>query len=113
LQKPSGAPALFLRCASDGFSLTKPNTSCTIELPASHAPMVFGFIGMPFGIIPDSKFGFTGMIPHGYGNAQRGKPGWTRKNQSALGEHQAAQATLTVRTKGFGTNQMSLSGHYC
>src|SRR5258708_37190652 len=32
---PFLAPALFLRYASDRFSLTKPNTSCTIELPAS------------------------------------------------------------------------------
>jgi hypothetical protein len=31
---PFLAPALSLRCASDSFSLTKPNTSCTTELPA-------------------------------------------------------------------------------
>src|ERR1700688_3433668 len=41
---PFLAPALFPRCASDSFSLTKPNTSCKIEWPALHAPRVFGFI---------------------------------------------------------------------
>ena len=40
---PFLAPALFLRCASDSFSLTKPNTSC-IEWPASLRSEVFGFI---------------------------------------------------------------------
>jgi hypothetical protein len=52
---PFLAPALFLRCASDSFSLTKPNTPCTIERAfcfriggpsrqRRYAPMVFGFI---------------------------------------------------------------------
>ncbi|PYT72745.1 MAG: hypothetical protein DMG39_08805, partial [Acidobacteria bacterium] len=50
---PFLAPALFLRCASDSFSLTKPNISC-IEWPASlrsegvrvHPGMPFGFAGI-------------------------------------------------------------------
>ena len=32
---PFSAAARFLRCAPDRFSLTKPNTSFTIEMPAS------------------------------------------------------------------------------
>ena len=48
---PFLAPALSLCCASDSFSLTKPNTSCKIEWPASlrsqgvrvHREMPFGF----------------------------------------------------------------------
>jgi hypothetical protein len=51
---PFLAPALFLGCASDSFSLTKPNTSCKIEWPASlrsesvrvHPGMPFGFTGI-------------------------------------------------------------------
>jgi hypothetical protein len=54
--------ALFLRCAPDRFLLTKPNTSCTIELPASlRSDGVRDHPGMPFGFIPDSAFGFAGI----------------------------------------------------
>ncbi|MBZ5634873.1 MAG: hypothetical protein LAO55_17260, partial [Acidobacteriia bacterium] len=56
----------FLRCASDKFLLTKPNTSCTIEVPASlRSDGVRDHPGMPFGFIPDSAFGFAG-IPSSY-----------------------------------------------
>src|SRR5271170_7102340 len=52
--------ALFLRCAPDMFLLTKLNTSCTIVVPASlDSDGVHP--GMPFGIIPDSAFGFGGI----------------------------------------------------
>jgi hypothetical protein len=44
------APALFLRWASDSFSLTRPNTSCKIEWPASlRSEGVRVHPGMPFG----------------------------------------------------------------
>jgi len=47
---PFLAPVLFLRCASDSFSLTKPNTSCKIEWPASlRSEGVQVHPGMPFG----------------------------------------------------------------
>jgi hypothetical protein len=36
--------ASFLRCAPDRFLLTKPNTSCTIEVTASLRSEVFGII---------------------------------------------------------------------
>jgi hypothetical protein len=46
---PFLAPALFLRSASDSFSLTKPNTSCKIEWPASlRSEGVRVHPGMPF-----------------------------------------------------------------
>jgi hypothetical protein len=54
------AAASFLRCASDRFLLTKPNTSCTIGMPAS-LRCVRVHPGMPFGIIPDSAFRFAGI----------------------------------------------------
>src|ERR1700690_4255321 len=58
----SPLPALFLRCAPDRFLLTKPNTSCTIEVPASlRSDGVQVHPGMPFGFIPDSAFGFAGI----------------------------------------------------
>jgi hypothetical protein len=46
---------LFLRCAPDKFFLTKPNTSCTIELPASLrsencSPSARNAVRVPFGI---------------------------------------------------------------
>src|SRR5882724_11930858 len=42
--------ASFLRCAPDKFLLTKPNTSCTIEVPASlRSDGVRVHPGMPFG----------------------------------------------------------------
>ena len=54
--------ASFLRCASDRFLLTKPNTSCTIEMPASlRSDGVRDHPGMPFGFIPDLAFGFAGI----------------------------------------------------
>src|SRR5579862_9942655 len=59
--------ASFLHCAPDRFLLTKPNTSCTIEMPASlRSDGVRDHPGMPFGIIPDSAFGFAG-IPSSHG----------------------------------------------
>ena len=46
--------------------MTKPNTSCTIELPASlRSDGVRVHPGMPFGIIPDSAFGFAGIPTSG------------------------------------------------
>jgi hypothetical protein len=42
--------------------LTKPNTSCTIEMPASlRSDGVRVHPGMVFGIIPDLAFGFAGI----------------------------------------------------
>ena len=42
--------------------MTKPNTSCTIELLASlRSDGVRDHPGMPFGFIPDSAFGFAGI----------------------------------------------------
>jgi hypothetical protein len=47
----SSLAALFLRCALDKFSFTKPNTSCTIEMPASpRSEGVRVHPGMPFGL---------------------------------------------------------------
>src|ERR1700733_1782308 len=55
--------ALFLRCAPDKFSLTKPNTSCTIEMPASlRSEGVRVHPGMPFGFLSESAFGFAGIL---------------------------------------------------
>ena len=46
--------ASFLRCAPDRFLLTKPNTSCTIEMPASlRSDGVRDHPGMPFGFLPE------------------------------------------------------------
>ncbi|PYS21161.1 MAG: hypothetical protein DMG11_28435 [Acidobacteria bacterium] len=46
--------AFFLRCAPDRLLLTKPNTSCTIELPASlRSEGVRDHPGMPFGFPPE------------------------------------------------------------
>jgi len=54
--------ASFLRYASDRFLLTKPNTSCRIEVPASlRSDGVRDYSGMPFGIITDLVFGFVGI----------------------------------------------------
>ena len=58
--------ASLLRYAPDRFPLTKPNTSCTIEVPASlRSDGVRVHPGMPFGIIPESAFGFAGILNHG------------------------------------------------
>ena len=55
--------ASFLRCAPDRFLLTKPNTSCTIEVPASlRSEGVRVHPGMPFGFPPESAFGFAGIL---------------------------------------------------
>ena len=54
--------ALFLRCALDRFCLTKPNTSCKIEMPASlRSEGVRVHPGMPFGFPPEPAFGFAGI----------------------------------------------------
>jgi hypothetical protein len=59
---PFLAPALFLRCASDSFSLTKPDTSCKIEWPASlRSEGVRVHPGMPFGFPSETAFGFAGI----------------------------------------------------
>ncbi len=56
---PESAPlsplaASFLHFASDRFVLTKTNTSCTIEEPASlRSDGVRDHPGTPFGIIPE------------------------------------------------------------
>ena len=55
--------ALFLRYAPDKFSLTKPNTSCTIEVPASlRSEGVRVHPGMPFGFLSESAFGFARIL---------------------------------------------------
>jgi hypothetical protein len=60
--------ASFLRCARDRFLLTKPITSCTIEVPASLcSDGVRDHPGMPFGIIPDLAFGLAGIPTRGDG----------------------------------------------
>ncbi len=57
---PLEAP--ILRFAPDSFLLTKPNTSCTIELPASlRSDGVRDHPGMPFGFPPEQAFSFAGM----------------------------------------------------
>ena len=48
--------------APDRFLLTKPNTSCTIDVPASlRSDGVRDNPGMPFGIIPDLASDFAGI----------------------------------------------------
>ena len=60
---PFLAPALFLRCASDSFSLTKRNTSSKIEWPASlRSEGVRVHPGMPFGFPSETAFGFAGIL---------------------------------------------------
>jgi hypothetical protein len=60
---PFLAPALFLRCASDSFSLAKPNTSCKIEWPASlRSEGVRVHPGMPFGFPSETAFGFVAIL---------------------------------------------------
>src|SRR5439155_7083351 len=60
---PFLAPALFLRCASDSFSLEKPNTSCKIEWPSSlRSEGVRVHPGMPFGFPSETAFGFAGIL---------------------------------------------------
>jgi hypothetical protein len=51
---PFSASGIFLRCAPDRFLLTKPNTSCTIEMPASLlSDGVRDHPRMPFGFLPE------------------------------------------------------------
>ena len=75
LRRGQGLPPLsphpFLRfrhCSSAAlrrFFLTKPNTSCTIEMPASlRSDGVRDHPGMLFGIILDLAFGFAGIPSH-------------------------------------------------
>ena len=59
---PFLAPALFLRCASDSFSLTKPNTSYKIEWPVSLRSDVRVHPGMSFGFPSETAFGFAGIL---------------------------------------------------
>jgi hypothetical protein len=45
-----------------GLLLTKPNTSCTIEMPASlRSDGVWVHPGMPFGFLSELAFRFTGI----------------------------------------------------
>jgi hypothetical protein len=54
--------ATFLRSALDRFLLTKPNASCTIELPGSlRSDGVRDHPGMLLGFPSDSAFSFTGI----------------------------------------------------
>ena len=63
LEPLSPLAALFLRCAPDRFPLTKPNTSCKIEMPASlRSEGVRVYPGMPFGFTSESAFGFAGIL---------------------------------------------------
>jgi hypothetical protein len=55
--------ASFLRCAPGRFLLTKPNTSCTIELPASlRSDGVRVHPGTVFGFPPEYAFSFAGIL---------------------------------------------------
>ena len=59
---PSSPRPSRLRFAPDRFLLTKPNTSCTIEMPASlRSDGVRDHPGMPFGFPPERAFSFTGI----------------------------------------------------
>src|SRR5262245_50951002 len=63
--------ALFLRCVRDRFPLTKANTSCAIELPASpRSDGVRVHPGMPFGLPSEIAFHFDGF-PGAAGGAGR------------------------------------------
>jgi len=54
--------ASSLRSAPDRFLLTKANTCCKIELPASlRSDGVRDHPGMPFGFPPEQAFSFTGI----------------------------------------------------
>jgi len=55
--------AAFLRCAPDRFLLTKPNTSGTIEGPASLGCENRSLrAGMPFAFPSESAFVFAGIL---------------------------------------------------
>jgi|HubBroStandDraft_6_1064221.scaffolds.fasta_scaffold106334_4 hypothetical protein len=54
--------ASFLRYAPDSLFLTKPNTSCTIEVPASlRSDGVRVHPGIVFGFPPELAFSFAGI----------------------------------------------------
>ena len=60
---PFLAGGAFLRFAPDRFLLTKPNTSCTIEMPASlRSEGVRVHPRMPFGFLAELAFGFAGIL---------------------------------------------------
>jgi hypothetical protein len=62
----SSLAALFLRYAPDKFSLTKPNTSCRIEMPAPlRSDGVRVYPGMPFGFLSETAFGLAGILSKG------------------------------------------------
>ena len=95
------APALFLRCASDSFSLTKPNTSRKIEWPASlRSEGVRVHPGMPFGFSSETAFGFAGilrrplrgLLGQGYGSASG------RINPAATTSHRRAFLVSLIST---------------
>jgi len=50
------------RFAPEKYLLTKPNTSCTIEMPASlRSDGVRDHLGMPFGFLLEYAFSFAGI----------------------------------------------------
>ena len=60
---PIPASPSSLRFAAEKIFLTKPNTSCTIEMPASLCSEgVRVHPGMPFGFPSESAFGFAGIL---------------------------------------------------
>jgi len=60
---PIPASPSNLRFAAEKIFLTKPNTSFTIEMPASlRSEGVRVHPGMPFGFLSESAFGFAGML---------------------------------------------------
>ena len=59
---PFLAPALFLRCASDSFSLT-PNTLAQSSCQRRYAPRLFGFIPeCRSAFLSETAFGFAGIL---------------------------------------------------
>jgi hypothetical protein len=59
----SSLAALFPCYAQDSFPLTKPNTSCTSEVPASlRSDGVRVYPGMPSGFPSESAFGFARIL---------------------------------------------------
>ena len=59
----TGPAALFLRFAPERFFLTKTNTYCTIEMPASlRSETVRLRPGMPFAFPSESAFAFAGIL---------------------------------------------------
>ena len=67
--------------------MTKPNTSCTIEVPASlRSDGVRDHPGMPFGCIPDLAFGFVGIR-----TTRRAQSEMTQQAQVEVAKSQARQ----------------------